>query len=141
MPFIRKLTTVCMALTLLASLPPMYGAFAASKVVTARVDRQGDGYVWSMQSPIKIGLVQVSLLLKDEKGKPLVGREISGSIRMPTMPMEGYPAELAFNEDKDGRYLALVQYPHGGYWEITATVADEQGRKHTQTFGFDLPMD
>jgi hypothetical protein len=45
---------------------------------------------------------------------------------------------LAFKEDDAGRYLALAQYGHGGYWQIKAEFMDDKGQMYRQSFDFDI---
>jgi nitrogen fixation protein FixH len=103
-----------------------------------RVEKESGGLTWILTTPARPGLVQVSLSLRDADGNPVRRRVVTGEVRMPDMPMEGYPLELLFAEAEDGQYLALVQYGHGGYWQIAAMFTDDDGRAVRQIFDFDI---
>jgi nitrogen fixation protein FixH len=102
------------------------------------VEKSTQEYSWTLQTANKPGVVQVSLTLRDAGGGPVKGRTVKGELWMPDMPMPGYPLELAFKEDDAGRYLALAQYGHGGYWQIKAEFMDDKGQMFRQSFDLDI---
>ncbi|MDR2669785.1 MAG: FixH family protein [Desulfovibrio sp.] len=95
-------------------------------------------YTWTLRTANKSGVVQVGLTLRDAGGSPVKGRSVKGEVWMPDMPMPGYPAALEFQEADAGQYLALVQYGHGGYWQIKAEFTDDKGQMHRQSFDCDI---
>ncbi|MDR2801094.1 MAG: FixH family protein [Desulfovibrio sp.] len=102
------------------------------------MEKKSQGLTWTLTTPAKPGVAQVILRLRDEGGKPVQGRIVTGEVWMPGMPMDGYPLELRFEEARDGQYLALVQYGHGGRWQIRAAFRTDEGRDLRQAFDFDI---
>jgi hypothetical protein len=113
-------------------------AEAAQKAAEITVEQKTAEYAWILKTPNKPGVVQVSLILRDAGGNPAPGLYVTGEVWMPTMPMPGYPLELEFVEDGEGQYLALVQYGHGGYWQIRAKFRDARGQLFQQSFDIDM---
>jgi hypothetical protein len=114
---------------------PVFAGQPGQKGPEITVEKESAGYAWTLKTPNRPGVVQVSLLLRDARGGPINGRLVTGEVWMPEMPMQGYPMELEFQEADSGQYVALVQYGHGGYWQIK--VKFRNGEKLFQQF-FDL---
>ncbi|MDR2161452.1 MAG: FixH family protein [Desulfovibrio sp.] len=102
------------------------------------MEKQSPPYTWILQTPDKPGLVQVCLVVRDAGGGPAARRKVTGDVWMPAMPMPGYPLELKFEEAEEGRYFALVQYGHGGQWQIRAMFRDDQDQIFQQSFDFTI---
>ncbi|MDR1489041.1 MAG: FixH family protein [Desulfovibrio sp.] len=102
------------------------------------VENKSYGLTWTLTTPAKPGVVQVSLRLRDAGGNPVSGRVVTGEVWMPGMPMEGYPLELRFEEAEGGLYLALVQYGHGGHWQIRAAFRGGDDQVLRQSFDFEI---
>ncbi|MDR0827712.1 MAG: FixH family protein [Desulfovibrio sp.] len=117
---------------------PAFSASNAGNVPELAVEKQSPEYIWVLRTPGKAGVVQVILTLRDAAGKTVKGRRVTGEVLMPTMPMPGYPLELEFQEAEDGKYAALVQYGHGGYWQIKARFKDDKDQLFQQVFDLDI---
>jgi nitrogen fixation protein FixH len=113
-------------------------AAAGSHPPAITVEEHSQGIAWVLTSPARPGLAQVSLVLRDAAGNPLKQRTVTGDVWMPEMPMQGFPLELRFDEAEEGRYLALVQYGHGGFWQIRVMFADDSGRVLRQSFDLNI---
>lgn len=136
----RPFLIFCLLCWTAAAFPAGPGSAAAGQASppVIRLEKKSADLTWTLTTPASPGLVQVSLSLRDAAGNPVRQRLVTGEVRMPDMPMEGYPLELLFAEAEDGQYLALVQYGHGGYWQITAMFTDGDGRTVRQVFDFDI---
>ncbi|MDR3177047.1 MAG: FixH family protein [Desulfovibrio sp.] len=136
----RLFSVFCLLCWAAAAFPAASGFAAADRASSPAitVEKKSQGITWILTTPARPGVAQVSLVLRDAAGNPVQGKVVTGDVRMPDMQMEGYPLELQFAEDKDGRYVALVQYGHGGYWQIRATFGDDDGRVLRQSFDFDI---
>lgn len=113
-------------------------ALAAPTAEPITMRQSGPEYVWTLQTPGKAGVVQIILTLRDARGEPVRGKEITGAVWMPDMPMRGYPLELEFQEIEAGEYGALVQYKHGGFWRVMARFGGKDGKIFHQAFDFKL---
>jgi hypothetical protein len=119
---------------------PAAAPFSASAAHPAEItiEKKSPEYTWLLRTPNKPGLVQVSLDLLDAGGGEVKGLTVLGDVWMPEMPMQGYPMSLEFQEAEAGRYVALVPFGHGGYWQIRAKFKDAGGRWFEQAFDIEL---
>ena len=96
-------------------------------------------FAWQLSSPLKAGTNLVEITLKDKEGKPVAGKDMTGRLWMPDMPMQGFPVDLFFADvDGTGVYGCLAQYVHGGLWRISVQVAGDDGK--TERVEFDLTL-
>lgn len=123
-----------------AALPGVATAAAGGRqeAPAITVEKTGPDISWTLKTPGKSGVVQVVLTLRDANNAPMLGKKLTGEVWMPAMPMPGYPLELDFYELQDGDYAALVQYAHGGLWQIKARFAGGEGKVHQESFDFTL---
>jgi hypothetical protein len=134
----RLLVATCLLFWPILAADAAFAAPAGSNAGEINVLRQERGYTWTLRAPDRPGVVQVSLSVRDAAGNPVRQKTLTGEVWMPTMPMPGYPLPLEFSEEEDGSYFALVQYGHGGYWQIRAEFRDDKGEWVRQVFDFDL---
>ncbi|MDR2825603.1 MAG: FixH family protein [Deltaproteobacteria bacterium] len=117
---------------------PAFSVQAAQRATEIILEQKTVEYTWILKTPNKPGVVQVSLILRDAGANPVLGLSVTGEVWMPKMPMPGYPLELEFDEEGEGQYLALVQYGHGGYWQLRAKFMDAKGQLFEQAFDIDM---
>ena len=117
---------------------PAFSADNSGETPELTVEKQDGLHTWILRAPDKTGMVLVILSLRDASGKAVEGRQVTGMVWMPQMPMQGYPHDLEFSYEGGGEYSALVQYMHGGLWRITARFKDEGDRLFEQSFDFTL---
>lgn len=103
-----------------------------------RLEKKDEAHTWTLRTPNKPGVVLVILSLRDAADKPVEGRQVTGSVWMPEMPMRGYPLDLEFTYEGMGEYSALVQYNHGGLWQIKARFQGHGDQVFEQFFDFTL---
>jgi Cu(I)/Ag(I) efflux system membrane fusion protein/cobalt-zinc-cadmium efflux system membrane fusion protein len=105
--------------------PPGVGATAAQPQMhgpNASVSLTSD------PSPPSRGKNKLTVMLKDETGKPLAGAQINVTFYMAAMPAMGMAAMKAQSnptDHGDGTYIGNIDLQSGGTWQVTITAAKD----------------
>lgn len=99
--------------------PPGAGSAAAMNVPRLQVEFA------TVPSPPRRGANELSVVVRDETGRPIGDAQVAVVFSMAAMPEMGMPAmrqqaELA--AVGDGRYRGRVELPTGGTWQVTVVV-------------------
>jgi Cu(I)/Ag(I) efflux system membrane fusion protein/cobalt-zinc-cadmium efflux system membrane fusion protein len=108
--------------------PPGVGANAAGP--TAETIPQASIEFTSDPNPMVRGHNEVIVTLRDSKGAPISGAQVTASFYMAAMPAMGMAAMRAQGtavDQANGTYAANIDLPSGGTWSLTIT-ATKQGR-------------
>jgi Cu(I)/Ag(I) efflux system membrane fusion protein/cobalt-zinc-cadmium efflux system membrane fusion protein len=100
--------------------PPGLGANAAGK--PAATIPQASMEFTSDPNPLVRGQNKVIVTLRDSKGAPIPGAQLTVSFYMAAMPAMGMAAMRAQSTAGDqgnGRYAANIELPSGGTWSLT----------------------
>jgi Cu(I)/Ag(I) efflux system membrane fusion protein/cobalt-zinc-cadmium efflux system membrane fusion protein len=105
-------------------LPPGVGANAAGQ--TAQAIPQASIEFTSDPSPLVRGHNKVIVTMRDSKGVPISGAQVTVSFYMAAMPAMGMAAirvqGTAVDQGK-GTYSASIELPSGGTWSLTITTS------------------
>src|SRR6202046_2697798 len=106
--------------------PPGVGANAAGPasemVLQASIEFTSD------PNPMVRGHNKVIVTLRDSKGAPITGAQVTASFYMAAMPAMGMAARHAQGPAVDqgnGTYAANIELPSGGTWSLTITATKE----------------
>jgi RND family efflux transporter MFP subunit len=100
--------------------PPGVGANAAEQA--AEVLPEGSIEFTSDPNPLVRGHNKVIVTLRDSKGAPISGAQVTVSFYMAAMPAMGMAAMRAQgvgNDQGNGTYAATIELPSGGTWGLT----------------------
>lgn len=107
--------------------PPGVGANAAGPAAEAMP--QASIEFTSDPNPMVRGHNKLIVTLRDSKGAPIAGAQVTASFYMAAMPAMGMAAMRAqgtADDRENGTYAANIELPSGGTWSLTIT-ASKQG--------------
>lgn len=107
--------------------PPGVGADAAGPAAEAMP--QASIEFTSDPNPMVRGHNKLIVTLRDSKGAPIAGAQVTASFYMAAMPAMGMAAMRAqgtADDRENGTYAANIELPSGGTWSLTIT-ASKQG--------------
>jgi Barrel-sandwich domain of CusB or HlyD membrane-fusion/YtkA-like len=108
--------------------PPGVGANAAGQA--AQAVRQASIAFTSDPNPLMRGHNKMIVTLRDSKGVPISGANVTVSFYMAAMPAMGMAAMRAQGlavDQGNGAYAVVIELPSGGTWSLTI-VASKQGQ-------------
>ena len=113
-----------------AFVPPPPGVDANSGRPSAQPQPEASIEFSSDPSPLARGQDKAFVTLRDSKGAPISGAQVTLSFYMAAMPAMGMAAMRAQGTGVDqgnGKYAANIELPSGGTWSLTIT-ASKDGR-------------
>jgi RND family efflux transporter MFP subunit len=113
-----------------AFVPPPPGVGANAVGPTAETIPEASIEFTSDPNPMVRGHNKVIVTLRDSKGAPISGAQVTVSFYMAAMPAMGMAAMRAqgtADDQGNGTYAANIELPSGGTWSLTIT-ATKQGR-------------
>jgi Cu(I)/Ag(I) efflux system membrane fusion protein/cobalt-zinc-cadmium efflux system membrane fusion protein len=111
-----------------AFVPPAPGVGANASGQTAEAIPQASIDFTSDPKPMVRGHNKAIVTLRDSKGAPISGAQVTVSFYMAAMPAMGMAAMRAqgtADDQGNGTYAANIELPSGGTWSLTITVSKE----------------
>ncbi len=101
------------------------GVKASSNAITLK--KTVNGLAATLTTNTQPGINPVVVLLTDQNGKPVSDALVSGTLNMSEMVMEGYPKEIKFNREENGKYSGLLQVSMEGIWHFDLKITSPKG--------------
>jgi membrane fusion protein, copper/silver efflux system len=109
-----------------AFIPPPSGGGANAAGPATQAIPQADIEFTSDPNPLARGHNKVIVKLRDSRGAPMSGAQVTVSFYMAAMPAMGMAAMRAqgrANDQGNGTYAANIELPSGGTWSLTITAS------------------
>ena len=109
-----------------AFVPPPPGAGANAVAPASEAIPQASIEFTSDPNPLVRGHNKVTVTLRDSKGAPISGAQVTVSFYMAAMPAMGMAAmhaRSAADDQGNGTYAANIELPSGGTWSLTLTAS------------------
>ena len=121
----RRVRLLSFLLALLFIVLAGCGTKASSDAITLM--KSVNGLAATLTTNTQTGINPVVVVLTDQNGKPVSDALVSGTLDMPEMVMEGYPKEIKFNREENGKYSGLLQVSMEGSWHFDLKIISPKG--------------